>query len=54
GVYHCGYHSDKSFGAASYLIVRAEGNILVDSDDVADHEKWSNHLGCEPSSSLAG
>lgn len=72
GVYHCGYHSDKSFGAASYLIVRAEGNILVDSpryttklennlkmlggarymflthsDDVADHEKWSNHLGCE-------
>ncbi|KAF3641983.1 CASP-like protein, putative isoform 1 [Capsicum annuum] len=72
GVYHCGYHSDKSFGAASYLIVRAEGNILVDSpryttklennlkmlggarymflthsDDIADHEKWSNHLGCE-------
>lgn len=72
GVYHCGYHSDKSFGAASYLIVRAEGNILVDSpryttklennlkmlggarymflthsDDVADHETWSNHLGCE-------
>ncbi|XP_059279536.1 uncharacterized protein LOC132033548 isoform X1 [Lycium ferocissimum] len=72
GVYHCGYHSDKSYGAASFLIVRAEGNILVDSprytaklennlkmlggarymflthsDDVADHEKWSNHLGCE-------
>ncbi|XP_019259813.1 PREDICTED: uncharacterized protein LOC109237874 [Nicotiana attenuata] len=72
GVYHCGYHSEKSFGAASYLIVRAEGNILVDSpryterlannlkmlggarymflthrDDVADHERWSNHLGCE-------
>nr|XP_009802380.1 PREDICTED: uncharacterized protein LOC104247913 isoform X3 [Nicotiana sylvestris] len=47
GVYHCGYHSEKSFGAASYLIVRDEGNILVDRDDVADHERWSNHLGCE-------
>ncbi|GMG98881.1 hypothetical protein Nepgr_000721 [Nepenthes gracilis] len=31
GVYHCGYHSVKSFGAASYLVVHAEGNILVDS-----------------------
>ncbi|XP_058212970.1 uncharacterized protein LOC131324839 isoform X1 [Rhododendron vialii] len=31
GVYHCGYHSDKSYGAASYLIIRPEGNILVDS-----------------------
>ncbi|MBE9096235.1 MBL fold metallo-hydrolase [Tychonema sp. LEGE 07203] len=30
-VYHCGYHSEKSFGAASYLIVRPEGNVLVDS-----------------------
>ena len=30
-VYHCGYHSEKSFGAASYLIKRSEGNILVDS-----------------------
>lgn len=30
-VYHCGYHSPKSFGAASYFIVRPEGNILVDS-----------------------
>lgn len=30
-IYHCGYHSEKSFGAASYLIVRPEGNILVDS-----------------------
>ncbi|AFY51183.1 Zn-dependent hydrolase, glyoxylase [Nostoc sp. PCC 7524] len=30
-VYHCGYHSEKSYGAASYLIQRAEGNILVDS-----------------------
>ncbi|GJT69250.1 metallo-beta-lactamase family protein [Tanacetum coccineum] len=31
GVYHCGYHSDKSYGAASYLIVHPQGNILVDS-----------------------
>lgn len=30
-VYHCGYHSENSYGAASYLIVRPEGNILVDS-----------------------
>lgn len=30
-VYHCGYHSEKSYGAASYLILRKEGNILVDS-----------------------
>jgi glyoxylase-like metal-dependent hydrolase (beta-lactamase superfamily II)/ferredoxin len=31
GVFHCGYHSEKSFGAASYLIVRPKGNVLVDS-----------------------
>ena len=33
-VYHCGWHSEKSFGAASYLIqrpVEKGGNILVDS-----------------------
>lgn len=30
-VYHCGYHSQFSFGAASYLIQRPEGNVLVDS-----------------------
>jgi glyoxylase-like metal-dependent hydrolase (beta-lactamase superfamily II)/ferredoxin len=30
-VYHCGYHSEKSYGAASYLIQRSQGNILVDS-----------------------
>ncbi len=71
-VYHCGYHSEKSFGAASYFIQREEGNILVDSprfspplikeleakggikylylthkDDVADHEKFTSHFGCE-------
>jgi ferredoxin len=30
-IYHCGYHSESSYGAASYLIQRSEGNILVDS-----------------------
>lgn len=30
-VYHCGYHSESSFGAASYLVVRERGNVLVDS-----------------------
>jgi glyoxylase-like metal-dependent hydrolase (beta-lactamase superfamily II) len=30
-VYHCGYHSAESYGAASYLIVRPQGNVLVDS-----------------------
>lgn len=30
-VYHCGYHAESSFGAASYVIVRPEGNVLVDS-----------------------
>jgi glyoxylase-like metal-dependent hydrolase (beta-lactamase superfamily II)/ferredoxin len=72
GVYHCGLHAKSSFGAASYLIVRPEGNVLVDSprfvaplvkriealggiatmflthqDDVADHEKFRAHFGCE-------
>ena len=31
GVHHCGYHHESSFGAASYLIVRERGNVLVDS-----------------------
>lgn len=33
-VFHCGYHAESSFGAASYLIVRPPergGNVLVDS-----------------------
>jgi glyoxylase-like metal-dependent hydrolase (beta-lactamase superfamily II)/ferredoxin len=30
-IYHCGYHAESSFGAASYLIQRPEGNVLVDS-----------------------
>ncbi len=71
-VYHCGYHAENSYGAASYLIVRSEGNVLVDSprfapplvkrleemggirylylthrDDVADHQKFHEHFGCD-------
>jgi len=71
-VYHCGYHSEKSFAASSYLIIRPEGNVLIDSprfapplvqrleamggirylylthrDDVADHQKFQQHFGCE-------
>ena len=30
-VYFCGFASSASYGASSYLIVRPEGNILVDS-----------------------
>jgi len=30
-VYFCGYASPNSYGAASYLITRPEGNILIDS-----------------------
>ncbi len=30
-VYFCGYASEDSYGASSYLIVRPEGNVLVDS-----------------------
>jgi glyoxylase-like metal-dependent hydrolase (beta-lactamase superfamily II)/ferredoxin len=71
-VYHCGYHAESSYGAASYLIQRPEGNVLVDSprfapplvkrieemggvrylylthrDDVADHQKFHEHFGCD-------
>jgi glyoxylase-like metal-dependent hydrolase (beta-lactamase superfamily II)/ferredoxin len=30
-VYHCGYHAESSYAATSYLILRSEGNVLVDS-----------------------
>jgi glyoxylase-like metal-dependent hydrolase (beta-lactamase superfamily II)/ferredoxin len=30
-VYYCGFTAADSFGASSYLIVRPEGNVLVDS-----------------------
>ncbi|KAJ1692472.1 hypothetical protein LUZ63_009170 [Rhynchospora breviuscula] len=31
GIYHCGYHSEKSFAATSYFISHPEGSIMVDS-----------------------
>jgi glyoxylase-like metal-dependent hydrolase (beta-lactamase superfamily II)/ferredoxin len=31
GVHWCGYHDEQSFGAATYLVVRPEGNVLIDS-----------------------
>jgi len=40
-VYHCGYHSESSFGATSYLIRRPPergGNVLVDSP------RWNREL----------
>jgi glyoxylase-like metal-dependent hydrolase (beta-lactamase superfamily II) len=71
GVLHCGYAAESSFGAASWLLVRPDGNVLVDSprfaapllarvralggarlmflthrDDVADHARWAEALGC--------
>jgi glyoxylase-like metal-dependent hydrolase (beta-lactamase superfamily II)/ferredoxin len=30
-VLHCGFHSTDSYGAASWLILRPDGNVLVDS-----------------------
>jgi glyoxylase-like metal-dependent hydrolase (beta-lactamase superfamily II)/ferredoxin len=71
-VHQCGWASRRSYGAASWLVVRPDGNVLVDSprwapklaerirelggvrflflthrDDVADHERWAEALGCE-------
>jgi glyoxylase-like metal-dependent hydrolase (beta-lactamase superfamily II)/ferredoxin len=34
-VYYCGYASESSFGASSYLIQRKDGNVLVDSPRAA-------------------
>jgi glyoxylase-like metal-dependent hydrolase (beta-lactamase superfamily II)/ferredoxin len=31
GIFHCGFHDEASFGATSYLVVRPEGNVLVDA-----------------------
>jgi glyoxylase-like metal-dependent hydrolase (beta-lactamase superfamily II)/ferredoxin len=72
GVLDCGYAAESSFGASSWLVLRPEGNVLVDSprfarplaeriralggarfmflthrDDVADHARWREALGCE-------
>jgi glyoxylase-like metal-dependent hydrolase (beta-lactamase superfamily II) len=35
GVYYCGFTSDQSFGASSWLLRRPEGNVLVDSPRAA-------------------
>jgi len=37
-VYYCGWASRRSFGASSWLVVRPEGNVLVDSP------RWSAPL----------
>jgi glyoxylase-like metal-dependent hydrolase (beta-lactamase superfamily II)/ferredoxin len=34
-IYYCGFTSERSYGASSYLIVRPEGNVLVDSPRAA-------------------
>lgn len=31
GVYYCGYNSEKSYGGSAWLIVRKEGNVMIDS-----------------------
>lgn len=31
GLYRCGFTSEKSFGAISWLVTRPEGNLLIDS-----------------------
>jgi glyoxylase-like metal-dependent hydrolase (beta-lactamase superfamily II)/ferredoxin len=35
GVYFCGYSSAASYGATSWLVQRAEGNLLIDSPRAA-------------------
>jgi glyoxylase-like metal-dependent hydrolase (beta-lactamase superfamily II) len=35
GVFFCGYTSERSFGAWSWLVTRPEGNVLVDSPRAA-------------------
>src|SRR5262249_15422497 len=34
-IYYCGYAAESSYGASSYLVRRAEGNVLVDSPRAA-------------------
>jgi glyoxylase-like metal-dependent hydrolase (beta-lactamase superfamily II)/ferredoxin len=36
GVFSCGFTAESSFGAWSYLVTRAEGNVLVDSPRAAE------------------
>src|SRR5262249_52758149 len=35
-VYFCGFASESSYGASSYLILRAQGNLLIDSPRFAN------------------
>src|SRR5262249_20469420 len=35
GLYFCGYSSPDSYGATSYLVLRPDGNLLVDSPRAA-------------------
>ncbi|KAH9323306.1 hypothetical protein KI387_017945, partial [Taxus chinensis] len=44
GVYHCGYHSNKSNGTTPYLIIHPKGNILVDSPRYA--ESLAHYIEC--------
>ena len=47
GVFHLGYHSDKSFGATSYVITTRDANIIVDSP------RYSAKLAAQVSVSLS-
>jgi glyoxylase-like metal-dependent hydrolase (beta-lactamase superfamily II)/ferredoxin len=47
GVYACGFHSEHSFGAWSYFVERAAGNLLVDSP------RWTRQLA-EPMAERGG
>ena len=38
GIYRCGFNSKDSFGAHSYFVARAEGNLLIDSP------RWAGEL----------
>lgn len=37
GVYHCGFNSEKSFGANSFFVEHSDGNWLIDSPRYLKH-----------------
>lgn len=37
GIYDCGFASRSTFGASAWLVVRPEGNVLVDSPRACEH-----------------
>jgi glyoxylase-like metal-dependent hydrolase (beta-lactamase superfamily II)/ferredoxin len=47
GVLRCGFHSEDSFGAFSWLVVRPAGNLLIDSP------RWTRRLA-DPIARLGG